>query len=319
MRIYLVVLFLMQCCLVAQVHAEEQSIDQFRNWAIDEDLQPAALVAMGADGSIIASVGVGTDTNLPLPIASISKTFAGQCVLFMADQGIVSLNDPISRYLPWSGQQGAVTLSQLLTHSSGFGPDATQEDLQGVLFLNPVRVDEIVKDVASRSLGFPNGTHHYNNENYLVLEKVLAEVVGTEVFEWCHRNVPLFEPLTSLGLNDRLSAIGISGGLEISASELAHFFHSLNVGAAEDWPAIWYGSNNSYGPGVVMQSVVDGTNLMHSGSICTPGGPNLGALAVRFAQGVSVAIVYSGCAGPEDYRLLNRLAQDFLEMAEIRH
>lgn len=305
--------------VAAHVHADESLARDFTVWASENDMEPAALVVLGADGREIARVGAGIEPHLPLPIASISKTIAGQCALFMADSQIISLDDPVSRYLPWSGDAGAITVSQLLTHSSGFGPDETQGYNGGTVLADPERVDQIIRNVSTRTLEFPSGSHHYNNENYLVLERVMAEAVGTGVLDWCRQSVPSIATLATLSVNVDVRAMGMAGGLEVSMIELADFFQSLDAASVEDWPSVWFGSNNSYGPGVVIQNVRGGVNLFHSGLICTNDGPSFGSLAARFPNGVSVALAYSGCPDAEGHSFLNRLALSFANVEEGGH
>jgi len=295
---------------VSPAKADEAMTQAFQDWAIEEGMEPAALVAFDANGKLVASTSILSDVNTPMPIASISKTIAAQCTLHSVHLGLLSLDDPVSKFLGWDAQQGAVTIAQLLTHTSGYGPDATQRHAFGRLLRDENRVAAAVDDIATRPLEFETGTHNYNNENYLVLEAVLAERLAFDPLDWCKREVPALATLKTLGRSETLKAIGFAGGLEISTYELAVLFRDLE--RHPDWPTAVLDPRNSYGPGLVIQSVEGGENLFHTGALCRLFGPNLGAFAARLANGASVAMIYSGCADEKDLRFLNELTLDHL-------
>jgi len=55
-------------------------------------------------------------------IGSISKSFAVICALQLEAEGALSLDDPVTTYLPWfrvGGSRGAITLRHLMMHRSG--------------------------------------------------------------------------------------------------------------------------------------------------------------------------------------------------------
>ena len=100
-------------------------------WAEQFDMHPTVLVGIGPQDKILIRLGTEKTIDVPMPIASISKTIAGQCVMYMAKQNLLSLDSKIRHFLDWSDPQGEVTVIQLLTHTSGFSPDETQIDTIG--------------------------------------------------------------------------------------------------------------------------------------------------------------------------------------------
>ena len=261
-------------------------------------MHPATLVAIDPRGKTLIQAGSVEPVDLPMPIASISKTIAGQCAMYMARQEMLSMSSPVSDFLGWTDPQGAVTVAQLLTHSSGFGPDSTQKDIFGRNLKNNARIKQILDDVSARSL-LPSATasHFYNNENFLVLEAVLTAAANEDDVSWCTRSVPGLSTLESLGRADQTHALGFAGGLEVSAPDLALFFHGLVVD--EDWPRVSIYGPNEYGPGIIIQTTGEGQNIFHIGGVCVYLGPNIGAFAARLANGNSVAVLYSGCANQD--------------------
>src|SRR5690349_7823387 len=71
-------------------------------------------------------------------LASVTKPFVATAALAMMDKGLLQLDDPVSRYLPYftpmlaDGGTPAITLRHLITHTSGlsydYGPDADFSD-----------------------------------------------------------------------------------------------------------------------------------------------------------------------------------------------
>jgi len=264
-------------------------------WAERHGMHGTALAALDRSGSLIARGGSAVPAGLPLPVASLSKTVAGHCAMHLARRGTLALDSPVGAFLDWPGPQGAVTVAQLLTHTSGYGPDATQGDFGGDNLTSRERIARIVEAVKTRPLRTSGSAGYaYNNENYLVLEAVMTAALAEDALSWCLRSVPALANLDSLGKADATHALGFAGGLAMSAEDLALLFHRLVVG--DDWPKVALGGKNEYGPGVIIQTVGDGQNLFHLGGICVVNGPNLGAYAARLANGTSVAIQYSGCA-----------------------
>ena len=68
-------------------------------------------------------------------IGSITKTMVGLCVMALADEGRLSLDDRLINHVPevaFHGDGGAITLWHLLTHTSGIGEVPTLEDMRRV-------------------------------------------------------------------------------------------------------------------------------------------------------------------------------------------
>src|ERR1041385_2908258 len=67
-------------------------------------------------------------------IASMSKPVTGAAVMMMQEQGKLSIDDPVEKYIPEfanyktkNGEKATITIKHLLTHSSGM-PEATAEE-----------------------------------------------------------------------------------------------------------------------------------------------------------------------------------------------
>ena len=288
--------------------AKDGLSEAMQDWADRHAMHPVVLVALDADGQIIAQVATGDAGERPLPLASISKTIAGQCVLHAVASGMIGFETTTGEVLDWPEPQGAITVAQLLTHASGLGPDATQTDIMGLNLTDPHRIAAIVDGLADRPL--QNPVHAYNNENYLVLEAMMWTVLGEDPVEWCLQSAPALAAYDSFAPNDRTFALGFAGGLEASAADLARFFQVLTV--AEEWPRTPMGGPNEYGPGIIIQEIDIGTNLFHAGGLCLVTGMGFGSFAGQLANGASIAVMYSGCAQEKPLREMNALIIEHL-------
>jgi CubicO group peptidase (beta-lactamase class C family) len=131
-------------------------------------------------------------------IGSLTKQFTAASILLLAQDGKLSLTDPISSYLPdapaaWS----KITVYQLLHHVSGI-PDFTEDPRFPVWSASPRTPKEILALVADKPLDFPTGSKFvYSNTNYEILGAIIEKVSGKTYGEMLASR--LFGPL---GLKD---------------------------------------------------------------------------------------------------------------------
>ena len=116
-------------------------------------------------------------------IASVAKAFSGAVALALVDEGTLSLDDTIGRWLP---QQPVawhpVTLRQLLGHTSGV-PDFTESQAFREAFLRSLTVPlppaDMLAFVANLPLNFPPGTQYlYSNSDNIVVGLMVQAATG---------------------------------------------------------------------------------------------------------------------------------------------
>ena len=140
------------------------------------------LVLSRAHGYADVESGTEMRTDHIFRIASHSKTFTATAVMLLVERGNLRLDDPVGRWVDWLTEEprvGALTIRQLLTHSSGLirdGSDAAWWDLR-LPFHNDQSLREAVlteKPVYAGSERFK-----YSNIGYSLLGRVVAEASGT--------------------------------------------------------------------------------------------------------------------------------------------
>src|SRR5439155_22314042 len=114
--------------------------------------------------------GVKITPDMIFRIGSITKQFTSVAVLQLVQQGKVSLDDGITKYLPdfdtRSPRGKTITVEHLLSHTSGLPNYTEGSEYQGGM-ARDLAPAEIVKLVAGKPLEFEPGTRFkYSNTNY---------------------------------------------------------------------------------------------------------------------------------------------------------
>jgi D-alanyl-D-alanine carboxypeptidase len=127
-------------------------------------------------------------------IGSVTKQFTSAAIMRLVEQGKVSLDDDVTRYVPNAPVQGQkVLVRHLLNHTSGI-PSYTDV---GPAFGRRVRLDlspdSLLAIVRTDSLQFEPGSHfYYNNTGYYLLGMIIEKVTGRKYGEYL--NETFFTP-----------------------------------------------------------------------------------------------------------------------------
>ena len=159
--------------------------------ALDEYLAgtntPGAVLATRfPDGSThacaggVASIADATPmrTGDRFRIGSVSKTFVAATVLLLAEDGLLSLEDPLSRWVA-GFEESDPTLAQMLNHTSGLGEYLFDDGLQATRD-QPHDAAELVDLARSKPIARPpGGRFEYANTNYLLMSTVIEAATRT--------------------------------------------------------------------------------------------------------------------------------------------
>jgi len=138
-------------------------------------------------------------------IASVSKTFTSVAVQKLAEEGRLSLDDPIDRWLTPDlvakiPNGHSITVRQLLDHTSGIADyDETSINLQEYRDPDmPVPYQTGLEQGIRASPLFPPGTNYtYSNVNYILLTLIIDKAAGVPYEDYATRTI-----LIPAGLND---------------------------------------------------------------------------------------------------------------------
>ncbi|MBP0938210.1 MULTISPECIES: serine hydrolase domain-containing protein [Streptomyces] len=198
----------------------DQRLQRQLDGLVAQDDGPPGVIALltRGDRTQVYTAGVGDiATGRPprpddhMRIASVAKAFSGAVALRLVDQGRLSLDDTIADRLP--GQPaawGAVTLRQLLAHTSGLPDYSADPEFVAVLTADPRHVFDprrLLDFVADEPLRFrPGSLYEYSNSDNIAIA-LMAEAATGRPYEDLLREL-VYRPLglhrTSLPLGYRL-------------------------------------------------------------------------------------------------------------------
>jgi CubicO group peptidase (beta-lactamase class C family) len=126
-------------------------------------------------------------------IGSISKQFTAAAILLLAEQGKLSLDDPVSRFVPDLTRGNEVTIRELLSHSSGY-QDYWPQDYVPPFMLQSVNTETILNLWARKPLDFDPGTEwQYSNTNFVIAGLIVEKASGEPLLQFLSTHI--FAPL----------------------------------------------------------------------------------------------------------------------------
>jgi D-alanyl-D-alanine carboxypeptidase len=177
-------------------------VDEIARQVLESTGVPSASVAVIKDGTLAYSHAYGSarlDPSTPATaemrykIGSVSKQFTATAILMLAEEGKLSLDDPVSRFVPDLTRAKEVTIRQLLSHTSGY-QDYWPQDYVPPFMLTPITADEIMTRWARKPLDFDPGTKwQYSNTNYVIAGVIVEKASGTPLLRFLSTHI--FEPL----------------------------------------------------------------------------------------------------------------------------
>jgi D-alanyl-D-alanine carboxypeptidase len=128
-------------------------------------------------------------------IGSVTKTFMAALVLELAQDGRLSLDDRVRRWLPTARVASAVTIRELLEHSSGVFDFFSSPTIDVAILADRRRVW-----TPSQALSYMRSPYcaagqcwHYSNSNYVILGQIVKRVTGYSATS--ELRARLFDPL----------------------------------------------------------------------------------------------------------------------------
>jgi len=165
-----------------------------------DDFSGAILLARGGKPLFNKAYGLASRadqasnrTDTKFNIASMGKMFTGVAVAQLAEQGKLSFDDPLDKYLPaeWLNPEVSrkIKIKHLLTHTSGLGDYFVKLRGQpkGVVFRS---LEDYRPLVADESLSFEPGTRwSYSNTGMLLAGVVIEQATGESYFDYVRNHI----------------------------------------------------------------------------------------------------------------------------------
>lgn len=189
---------------------------------------PSASVAVVTDGRIAYHQAYGSARLAPAvaalsdmryAVGSVSKQFTATAVLMLAQEGKLSLSDPVSRYVPGLTRGDEVTVRELLSHTSGY-QDYWPQDYVMPAMLVPTTADQIMAGWAKKPLDFEPGTQwQYSNTNYVIAGRIIEQVSGMPLMQFLQTRI--FAPLGMQSIAD------VNAGRLGETDAIGYYRHAL--------------------------------------------------------------------------------------------
>ena len=168
--------------------------------------RPGAIIGVYEDGKIEFQKAYGLanlDYDIPITsktvfdVGSVAKQFTAACIFLLEQQGKLSIDDPIQKYLPEMPvyQEEMVTIRHLINHTSGLRDYVEIMAYAGIPFEN-IFTEEMGLDIMTRQKDrnfFPGQQFMYNNGGYLLLAIIVRRASGMSIGTFAEEY--LFKPL----------------------------------------------------------------------------------------------------------------------------
>ena len=171
---------------------------------------PGAVMGIIIDGELVwtQTAGVREVSNSPgdtnkapvtadtvFRIASMTKSFTAMAILKLRDEGKLSLDDPVSRYIPElanlpypTSDSPTITIRHLLTHSEGFPEDNAWGDRQ------LAQTEETMRAWMKSGIPFstaPGTAYEYSNYGFAMLGLIIGKASGRPSADYIRDNILL--------------------------------------------------------------------------------------------------------------------------------
>jgi D-alanyl-D-alanine carboxypeptidase len=153
---------------------------------------PGEGVWVGASGLADVRTREPVRAETVFEVGSVTKTFVAALVLKLAADGVVGLDDRLSRWVPEFPGSGRLTLRQLLNHTSGLADYVTDGRFlaaQRRRGLAAVWTPQQLVRYVPEPLAKPGERWHYSNTNYLLLGLAIERATRSTVGRQLHRRL----------------------------------------------------------------------------------------------------------------------------------
>lgn len=171
-----------EAAAVIEVVKEQMTANHLRSVIVrvTKDGQDVVTAAFGD-----SMTGVPATTDMHFRNGAVAISYVATVLLQLVDEGKVSLDDKLSKWLPDQEYADQVTLGQLARMTSGIPDYVQQPELAAANYTDPFKQwtpEELLSYVAGKPLIYPPGTNwNYSHSNYVILGLALEKITGEPV------------------------------------------------------------------------------------------------------------------------------------------
>ncbi|MBI2823677.1 MAG: serine hydrolase [Planctomycetia bacterium] len=330
-------------------------VDEIAREGIDKKKVASYAVAVVKDGRLVVARGYGrSDLENDVPataetvyrLGSITKQFTSMAIMQLAEQGKLSVDDELTKFLPDYPTQGhKVTIHHLLNHTSGI---KSYTSLPGFFLRarNDLSHNELLALFKDEPFDFePGAKWQYNNSGFYLLGMIVEKASGQNYGDYLAEHI--FQPLgmtatryghtrpliprraqgykLSLGelVNDdplSMTAPGAAGALVSNVLDLVKWHQALEAGAllsSASYEAMYRatvladGKTQAYGYGWGLGDLEGRRKISHGGGI-----NGFSTMIARYPDDRLAVIVLSNTAGAPAGNVERGIAKAMLGIEE---
>jgi CubicO group peptidase (beta-lactamase class C family) len=177
-------------------------IDRIAAQVLEQTGVPSASVAVVKGGKVVYTHAYGKARLAPATaaspemrysIGSISKQFTAAAILLLQEDGKLSLDDAVGKYVPGLTRGNEVTIRQILSHTAGY-QDYWPEDYVMTPMLKAESAQQILDTWGKKPLDFEPGTQwQYSNTNFVIAGRIVEQITGRLLMDLLTERI--FRPL----------------------------------------------------------------------------------------------------------------------------
>ncbi len=234
---------------------------------------PGATVLVGQKGRIVYQKAFGManlELEVPLKpghvfrIGSVSKQFTAAAIMQLTEQGKLSLQDELTRFLPDYPTHGKkITVEHLLTHTSGIKSYTDMKEWDDEVRRKDFTTTALIDYFKDQPMDFdPDAEWRYNNSGYILLGYIIEKVSGQTYPDYVREH--FFKPL---GMNN-----SYYGDVEPLIKNRVQGYSQADV-EGKYANAAYLSMTQPYAAGSLLSTVEDlytWTKALHSGKVVKP-------------------------------------------------
>jgi D-alanyl-D-alanine carboxypeptidase len=186
--------------------ALRSQVDRIATQVLEATGVPSASVAVVQHGKLVythaygsARIAAANSAAVPATpamrysIGSISKQFTATAILLLQEEGKLSIDDPVGKYIPGITRGNDVTIREILSHTSGY-QDYWPEDYVMTTMNHPETAQQMIDTWGKKPLDFEPGTQwQYSNTNFVIAGRIVEVVSGENYWDFLSEHI--FRPL----------------------------------------------------------------------------------------------------------------------------
>jgi CubicO group peptidase (beta-lactamase class C family) len=190
----------------------------------DDGLAGGALFVAHVGGQTLERATFGRlSTTTAIPIASASKWITAATVMTFVDDGTLSLDDPVAKYLrAFAGAKGAITIRQALSHTSGLPPNDCAGDQHVSLATCVGQIARETSDVRA-----PGSAFRYTSVGYVIVGRIVEKLTGLPYQQAFEHRLGTVLGMTRTSFNGRGQAPDPAGSARSTLGDYTKFLAML--------------------------------------------------------------------------------------------